>query len=134
MALNDAKHLIPLSCPSILSASRSFNLCRCTLGSHLANLRSNLSLRCTCCCLCLVGLLLTFCCRLLLFAFFDGSLTCCSTSFWALGSSLFDYVERCTNYTTLLLNSAASSFLSDFLYKRGDISRFTSQSAIYGKL
>ena len=93
------------------------NLIRRTLCPHLRLNPSRLSSSCTHRTLRFFHLLLALCCRLLLLALFYGGLSGCSTSFWALGATLFDDVERGANNTTLLLYRAAGTFFGNFLKK-----------------
>lgn len=93
-------------------------LARCSLRPLFALNPTRLSPRCSRRALRLLHLLLAFRRRLLLLACLDGFLTCRCSSFWSLRTALFDYVERGTHDTTLLLDRTARPFLSDFLQHR----------------
>jgi len=101
--------------PYHLSRLPRHTLVRGPLRSHFRLNPSRLSPCCSRRTLRLLHLLLALCCRFLLLAFFDGGLTSCGTSFWALGSTLFDDIEGGTDNAPLLLYSTAGAFFGDFL-------------------
>lgn len=87
----------------------------CTFCSLLACDSTGLSLGGAGCGLCFLSLLQTLSCGFLLLALLDGGCAGGVTGFGALGTTLFDYIERGTDDSTLGLDGAAGSLLGNFL-------------------